>query len=299
MLLLIALLVMAVPAQAQRVRLTARVAGEDRPLSTAQLRRDLKGVPRLPEQRLHWREAQAGLSWTELDLRAGALRHPLRAIVVRIDPRQFDWQLDLVTRSNGMTGAWNVDSVPDDVVLAFNAGQFKETGPWGWLVMQSYERRDPGYGPISVGIALDSAGALRWLLPRQLPAARKDSSVRFAFQSYPLLLFNGIVPAVLLASNDVDRDHRDARLVLAQRADGTVLVVLTRYEALGGVVQRVPIGLTVPESVVLLAALGARNAVMLDGGISAQLRIRSATETYQWRGLRDVPLALVLRRKAR
>lgn len=296
---LVLFLLFAAPAHAQRVRLTATVSGNEVALSRTRLQRDQSHAPRIAERLLHWRAAQPGLSWTELELRAGALRHPVRAIVVRIDPRRFEWELSLVTKSNGMSGAWNLDSVPNDVALAFNAGQFKETGPWGWLVMQSYERRDPGYGPISVGIALDSAGNVRWLLPRDFARARRDRSIRSAFQSYPLLLFDARVPALLLSSDDVDRDHRDARLVLAQRADGTLLLVLTRYQALGGAVERVPIGLTVPESVVLLASLGARHAVMLDGGISAQVLVRSASETHRWPGLRDVPLALLARPKAR
>ena len=43
-------------------------------------------------------------------------------------------------------------------------------------------------------------------------------------------------------------------------------------------------------------ALGARTAMMLDGGLSAQLLVRSATgESRHWPGLRAVPLGLVVR----
>ena len=41
-------------------------------------------------------------------------------------------------------------------------------------------------------------------------------------------------------------------------------------------------------------ALGARDAVMLDGGISGQLLLRDANgASHGWRGSRNVPLALV------
>lgn len=233
-------------------------------------------------------------------MRVGKLQHPVRAVIARIDPRKFDLSLQLLTRANRMTGAWNVDSVAADVAVAFNAGQFKETGPWGWLVIDGVEQRNPGFGPLSVGIAIDTAGRVRWLRPAQMQRARSDRSIRYAFQSYPLLIFEGRTAQMLLMSDDVDRAHRDARLILGETADGSLLVVLTRYEGFGGVAERVPVGLTVIESARLLSRLGARYAVMLDGGLSAQLLMRDAGgNTQKWKGLRDVPLALQFRPRAR
>jgi hypothetical protein len=44
----------------------------------------------------------------------------------------------------------------------------------------------------------------------------------------------------------------------------------------------------------VMGVLGARDAVMLDGGISGQLLLRDANGTsHAWRGSRNVPLALV------
>lgn len=245
-------------------------------------------------QVLKWQPAHPGLAISELQLRAGSMRWPVRTIAVRIEPDSFDLELVMATASNRMTGIWNVDSTAATAALAFNAGQFKETGPWGWLVMNSYERRDPGFGPLSAGIAIDTAGRVRWIAPAQLANARTDRSIRFAFQSYPLLLMDGVVPPLLYVSDDVDRDHRDARLILAQMPDSSLLILLTRFDGFGGNIERVPIGLTVPESVALVGALGARNAVMLDGGISAQMLVRQANGiVHKWSGFRNVPLALV------
>lgn len=249
---------------------------------------------------LAWRAAGPGLEWAETRLRAGSWRLPIRAILLRIDARRFHIGLDFTTRENGMTGAWNVDSVSATADVALNAGQFKETGPWGWLVLRGAERRDPGYGPLSVGIAIDTAGRIRWVPHERLRASRHDPTVRWAFQSYPLLLLDGRPPALLFSSDDVDRDHRDTRLIFAELPSGELLLVMTRYDGFGGLTARVPIGPTIPESLALVQALGARHAVMLDGGLSAQLMLRDADAgVLKWNGLRDVPLGLVFRRHDR
>jgi hypothetical protein len=43
-----------------------------------------------------------------------------------------------------------------------------------------------------------------------------------------------------------------------------------------------------------MGALGARQAVALDGGISGQMLIRDLDGVHAWRGLRNVPMALVV-----
>jgi hypothetical protein len=46
----------------------------------------------------------------------------------------------------------------------------------------------------------------------------------------------------------------------------------------------------------VMGALGARQAMLLDGGISAQLAVRdSSGAVQQWPGIRKVPLGLVAR----
>jgi hypothetical protein len=282
------LLALAPPVVGQRIALSARLAD-----STVALSLDPAASPSL-WRALSWRPVQPGLEWTELELSAGVLRIPVRAILVRVEPARFDFRLQLVTEENRMTGAWTPDSVPAAAALALNAGQFRETGPWGWVVVDGGERRNPGRGPLSVGIAVTEEGAIRWILPGDLRAARDDRSIEHAFQSYPLLRFDGRVPPLALDPALVDQDHRDARLILSERDDGSLLIVLTRFDVLGPAAERVPIGLTLPESVALMGALGARHAVMLDGGVSAQLLLRGPDSGERvWRGARRVPLALV------
>jgi hypothetical protein len=282
------LLLVPAPALAQRVQLSAGPASSPVKLDLEQVTGDELW------HSLSWRAARPGLDWTELDLSAGPLGLPVRAVAVRLDPARFDLRLQLATAPNGMTGAWTVDAADAPVALALNAGQFKETGPWGWVVLDGEEHRDPGFGPLSVGVAVTDSGRVRWILPDELRRARADRRIAWAFQTYPLILFDGRTPALARDPELVDQEHRDARLVLGERGDGSLLVVLTRFDGLGGTAERIPIGLTLPESVLLMGALGARHAAMLDGGISAQLLVRDgAGRVGLWKGLRRVPLALL------
>jgi exopolysaccharide biosynthesis protein len=92
----------------------------------------------------------------------------------------------------------------------------------------------------------------------------------------------------------VDLEHRDARLAIGIGRDGTLLVALTRFEALGGALSNLPFGLTTPEMAALMGALGCRRAMLLDGGISSQLQLKAGDGTvHRWRGIRRVPLALL------
>jgi Phosphodiester glycosidase len=61
---------------------------------------------------------------------------------------------------------------------------------------------------------------------------------------------------------------------------------------------RVPFGLTAEEMAAVMGALGCRDALLLDGGISGQLLLREAGGSVRtWPGTRSVPLGLVARSK--
>jgi len=243
---------------------------------------------------LVWRESAAGVAWSEARLAASGEAWRTRLIIVRLDPARVHFRLDTATQSRGARADWSVDRAPREALVAVNAGQFSSSLPWGWTVLGGREYRAPGRGPLSVAVAFDSTGMVRWLTPGQLadPATRRG--VAAGFQSYPLLLLEGEVPAALReAGRGVDLAHRDARVALGQTTDGAVLVALTRFDGAGGAFDFLPFGLTVPEMAEVMAALGARNAVLLDGGVSGQLLIREERRIVRWRGLRKVPLGLV------
>src|SRR5262249_6850431 len=123
-----------------------------------------------------------------------------------------------------------------------------------------------------------------------------------AFQSYPTLLTgDGVVPAALRTTGlGVSHTHRDARLAIGETRDHRLLIVLTRFDAMGEITGALPLGPTTPEMAAIMGALGASDAMMLDGGISAQLLLRApgAMEPRRWPGMRKVPLALIARERA-
>jgi hypothetical protein len=248
-------------------------------------------------------------------LRAGAI--PVRVVLVRLDPRALRIRFATTERPDRRGGPWRADSARADAAVALNAGQFTDDGPWGWLVHRGQERQAPGTGVLAGALVVDTAGRARVVgadsvVALSAAARAGDRRIALAVQSYPTLLDgDGVVPAALRpdahaagAPAPVDLAHRDARLAVGELRDGRLLVALTRFDppvgalpagaALAPALARVPVGLTVPEAAALLGALGARRALLLDGGLSAQLLVRDAAGgERRWPGLRAVPLGLI------
>lgn len=254
----------------------------------------------LPEMAgaIAWQPVARGIDWGSMRLAGRGEAWRIRVMVVRIDPRQVRFRLDTAFRGAGLAADWSVRRAPADARVAFNAGQFSQSMPWGWVVLHGQQFLSPGHGPLSTAVVFDSSGAVRWI-PGDSLAARPPG-VDAAFQSYPTLLTgDGDVPAPLQAPvsgpGAIDLGHRDARLALGELRDGRLLIVLTRFDALDGAMDFVPFGLTTPEMAALMGALGCRKAVALDGGISSQLLVRDDSgHTHEWRGVRKVPLGLVV-----
>lgn len=245
---------------------------------------------------LRWRRGAPGVEWAELALQAGGEAWHTRVIVARLDPRRvrFDvqWGVDSAARST-----WSVGERGSDIVFAVNAGQFTAALPWGWVVADGRERLSPGRGPLSSAFVAMRDGAVRFIDGDTLDVLRRTPGVAAAFQSYPTLLHgDGDVPPMIRAPCAIDCAHRDARVALGVDRAGRLLVALTRFDAAGEALGFIPLGLTVPETAALMGAIGARQAVLLDGGISAQMLVRDAAgSAHIWRGVRRVPLGLVAR----
>ncbi len=246
---------------------------------------------------LVWRPLADGVEWATTRLAGSAPAWRMRLIVVSLDPARVRCSLAMDLAREDQRPAWTIDRAPRDALLAVNAGQFVETMPWGWVVIDGRERLAPGVGPLSSALAFDADGRPRWIAGDSLGAP--PAGVALAFQSYPTLLArDGEVPAALRApGGGVDLAHRDARLAIGETRAGRLLIVMTRFDALGEGAGAMPIGPTTPEMVAVMGALGARDAVMLDGGISAQLTMRDPArgERWRWPGWRKVPLALIVR----
>jgi uncharacterized protein YigE (DUF2233 family) len=246
-----------------------------------------------------WRAAGAAVDWAEIEVEAGAARIPVHTVLVRLRPALLRPTLEQHNEPRGLRGVWTIDSVQADAVIALNAGQFLETGPWGWIVTGGIQLSLPRRAPLAGALAFDTAGSPRWLADDDVAFMKNPGrDISVGFQSYPLLLRNGVVPRLIRVSDGVSATHRDARLAIGQLPDGRLLIAMTRFGVRGSALARVPIGLTTRETAALMGSLGCTDALMLDGGLSAQLMIRGPKgETLKWPGARRVPVALVFRNR--
>jgi len=238
-----------------------------------------------------------GLEWGTIRVAGTGEAWRLRVILVRLDPARFHFDLAQRAARDGR-GTWTIDSVPDEAALALNAGQFAYAAPWGWIVRDGRELQPPGHGPLSAAFVVDSAGRPSIAPAESIAALRARGAAHVAFQSYPAVLLGDgeVAPPLRAVGLGVNVAHRDARLAVGELHDGRILIALTRFDAVGEALATLPFGLTAPETAALMGALGARRAMLLDGGISAQLTLRDASgERRSWRGIRRVPLGLIAR----
>ena len=250
---------------------------------------------------VRWHDTTNAVAWGELSLRGSGEARRTDVVLVRIDPRRVMVRLDLPPADASAAGwlspaGWTIASAPERARVAVNAGQFTSGGAWGWVVRDGNEIQPPGAGPLAAAVVVDSAGRVRIVSAGDIDAVRRAGGVAQAFQSYPVLLEGGQVPLPLRrAALGVDVAHRDARLALGILPDGRILIALTRFAGLGGVLDRLPFGLTTPEMAALMGALGCVDAELLDGGVSGQLKLRDAAgDAHEWAGMRRVPLGLLV-----
>ncbi|WP_337169832.1 phosphodiester glycosidase family protein [Gemmatimonas aurantiaca] len=245
---------------------------------------------------LRWRGRD--VSWAEWPVRLGTRAISATIIVVDIDPARIALSLD-IARDGDALAPWSLDDAPADAALALNAGQFTDAGPWGWVIHRGREWQAPGQGPLSAAFAIDTSGRAVILRADEIADARRRGGWTEVLQSFPLILDDARMPPALCQPGAVDLEHRDIRLTIGTLPNGHVLLALTRYAGVGSAGSRLPIGPTTDEMATIMRDLGATRAVMLDGGLSAQLLLRDGSggrdgdNTMRWNGLRRVPLALV------
>jgi hypothetical protein len=244
---------------------------------------------------VRWRAAAPGVEWGELMVSGAGEAWRIRVVLVRLDTARVQLRTQTGRGHGGSTAPWTIDSAPGTALVAVNAGQFDERGPWGWVMEGGVQHRPPGRGPLAPALVVDSAGSLHWV-PADSIGAPVPGPVRDAFQSYPTLLdADGTIPAALRSPGlGVDHAHRDARVAIGMDREGRVIVALTRFAALGEALSRLPFGLTTPEMAAIMGALGCDRAVLLDGGASSQLLLRDGSRTRTWPGIRRVPVGLVV-----
>jgi hypothetical protein len=241
-----------------------------------------------------WRGGQPGIEWAELPIAGRGEARFVKLVLARIDPRVT--RLSLAWGLGNDRPAWSIEQA-GDAAVALNAGMFVDRLPWGWVVTDGWERLAPGQGPLSSALIGLRDGSLAWVDGDDVSTWRGRQDIAFAFQSYPtLLIADGRVPTAIQAPGAIDLEHRDGRLALGLDRDGRLLVVMTRLDTNIPAADRLPFGLSVPEMAAVMGSLGARQAVLLDGGISAQLALQdSEGARREWKGIRKVPLGLLAR----
>ena len=241
-----------------------------------------------------WKRGASGMLWTELELRGSGEAWRTRLVVARVDPSRVHLQLDTAF-TPGREANWTLDHAPRNALLAVNAGQFEATMPWGWVAIDGRRWLPAQNGPLSAALMEDLDGALHWVRAEDVHRVSAQVGARWAFQSYPAVIGgDSILPPLRVSGGGIDVEHRDARAGICLTHSGELLVAITRFDIAGGALHFIPLGLTVPEMGAVLAALGCRDAMLLDGGISARLHLRDAGgKAHDWEGLRSVPLGLV------
>jgi len=253
-------------------------------------------LPLVAAAGIAWQAVAPGVWRAERPMAGRGALASVRATMLRLDPTQLGFELRTATREHGLRGAWTVDSLPAGALAACNAGQFQAARPWGWLVREGREEQPAGHGPLAMAFVVEAGGRAS-LVESGAPGPER-ARIRLAFQSYPALLVGrGERPWALRGpGRGVDLAHRDARLALGVRADGQVLLVLTRFTGLGAAGEQLPWGPTVPEMADWMRALGCQRAMLLDGGLSSQMAVRSRDGGFErWPNLRPVPMGLVVR----
>jgi hypothetical protein len=241
-----------------------------------------------------WKRGAIGMSWAELELRGAGEAWRTRLVIARLDPSLVRFQLDTAFTAD-READWTLAHAPSVAVLAINAGQFEATMPWGWVAIAGRRWLPAQKGPLSAALMEDMNGTLHWVRAEDVHRVSTRVVARWAFQSYPAVLAgDSILPPLREGGRGIDVEHRDARAAICLTRTGEVMVAITRFDAAGGALHFIPLGLTVPEMGAVLGALGCRDAMLLDGGISARLRLRDARgKAHDWEGLRPVPLGLL------
>ena len=249
---------------------------------------------------VRWHDTTSAVAWGELSLRGTGEARRTGVVLALIDTRRIALRIDLppadASPLGWLAGArWSIADAPGDARIALNAGQFTAGGAFGWLVREGREIQSPNLAPLAPAVVVDIAGVVHIVPAAKIDSVKHAGGVSLAFQSYPTLLDAGRVPRPLQrGARGVDVAHRDARLALCTLPDDRVIVALTRFEGLGGALQLLPFGLTTPEMAALMGALGCRDAVLLDGGVSGQLFLRDVAGVgHRWPGMREVPVGLV------
>ena len=237
-----------------------------------------------------WTDSAPGLRSGSFEMRTGDGRLRNSIAVIELDPARFRFGLG-ITPPDARTSAEDWLRLDTTLVLTSNTGLFRENGTTQGLVLIDGTRHSSLAGWLDAVVVLDGSS----LRITDVAGARTLPAGVSAFQTLPWLVRDGRVAFGATSGLRLSRTHRDRRITLCLGADGPVRLMLSNFEVFGATAGRVPIGLTIPEQAALAAGLGCRDAVALDGGISAQIALRASGRIVRMPGWRRVPLMLLVR----
>ncbi|HJU90435.1 MAG TPA: hypothetical protein VJ672_13690, partial [Gemmatimonadaceae bacterium] len=145
-----------------------------------------------------WQRASDGVEWGELLIAGTGEAWRTRVVIARVDPARVRITLDTAF-TDEFRAEWRAERASPRALLAVNAGQFLESLPWGWVVLDGRQFLPPGVGPLSSAVIADTSGVVRWLhgtsAVDSAAGALRSASQRagvaargvWAFQSYPTL----------------------------------------------------------------------------------------------------------------
>jgi len=270
--------------------LEVRVGEAWQPLPLAAAGAPVRRLPLL-EDAVSWTDVEPGVRVGDFTVRTAGGRLRNSIAVIELDSAAWSFTLGLTRpRARRTAETWlDADSTIDLVV---NTGLFSGDGtPIGLVLLDGVRRRSRARWIDAVVVMED--GALRFTDVAGSATLAPGAS---AFQTTPWLIRDGRVAFGAISGRSLSADHRDRRLALCLAA-GSVRVVLSNFEVFGATAGTIPIGLTIPEQVAIVAGLGCREAVALDGGISAQLALRLDRRLVSMPGWRRVPLMILGRRR--
>ena len=120
-----------------------------------------------------WEQVRPGVWQRESRMASAGALAPVRAVAVRIDPRRVAFSLGPLEHGR----PWTIDSVGSLDAVAFNAGQFRTSGSWGWVVREGVEMQAPGSGSVAMAFVVDSSGVPSLVEQSEVSARRMGIAV--------------------------------------------------------------------------------------------------------------------------
>lgn len=247
---------------------------------------------RLLDEAVTWKDSAAGLRRGEFEVRtaSGYLRNSMA--IIELDPTRFHFSLGITPPAARRSAAeWLASDT--SLILTSNTGLFRVNGTPQGLVLIEGRRHSALAGWLDAVVVLEGSS----VQITDVEGARRLPPAASAFQTLPWLIRGGRVVYGYTNGLRLSRTHRDRRITLCLAENGTVRLLLSNFEVFGASAGTVPIGLTIPEQAALAAGAGCRDAVALDGGISAQIALRAGPRIVKMPGWRKVPLMLLVQRR--